>query len=32
MESLMGDIVNSEGGKMVWLKPLVVQVGVGGKD
>ena len=33
VESLMGDIVNFEGGGgVMWLDPLVVQVGVGGKD
>ena len=32
MENLIGDIVNFEGGKVLWLDPFVVQVGVGGKD
>ena len=32
VEKLMGDIVNFERGEVMWLDPLVVQVGVGGKD
>ena len=32
VENLMGDIVNFERGKVMRLDPLVVQVGVGGKD
>ena len=31
VDNLMGDIVNFDRGEVMWLDPLVVQVGVGGK-